>query len=155
MPAPSAEPAAPPVDEAIATVEQQFGLLIETARASLRAHALKVHPQLQPVGYRVAALLVRRGPLHAAEVAELLSTDKSLVSRTVKQLEELGMLVRQPDPADRRASYLVATAEAVRRFDELHAADRAALYERMRGWAPDEVRQLARLLEKLNTTFAD
>lgn len=142
------------VDAAIATVDRQFQILLDTVRASLREHAERVHPQLPPVGYRVVGLLVRNGPLHSGEVAGRLTADKSLVSRTVKQLEELGLLTREPDPDDRRACYLVATPEAVRRFDEISAADQRALYERLRGWDPEEMSQLGRLLTKFNETFS-
>lgn len=143
------------VDEAIATVEQQFGVLLETVRASLRDHAERLHPQLPPVGYKVTGLLVRQGPLHAGQVSERLGTDKSLVSRTVKQLEELGLLRREPDPADRRASFLAATPEAVRRFDEISAADQRVLHERLRDWDHQDMTELGRLLAKFNQTFAD
>ncbi len=142
------------VDQAIATVEQQFGVLLETVRASLRDHAERVHPQLPAVGYKVVGLLVRQGPLHPGRVAERLGADKSLVSRTVKQLEELGLLTREPDPTDRRACFLVATAEAVRRFEEIRAADQRVLYARLRDWEHQDMAELGRLLSKLNATFS-
>jgi DNA-binding MarR family transcriptional regulator len=142
------------VDTAIATVERQLGVLLETVRATLRDHAERVHPQLLPVGYKVVGMLVRHGPLHPGQVAERLGADKSLVSRTVRQLEELGLLTRESDPADRRACFLVATPEAVRRFDDISSADQRVLYERLRDWDHAEMSELGRLLVKLNLTFA-
>ena len=146
--------AVPRVDHAIARVERQFGIIFEGVRASLREHALSIHPELQPFGYKVVGLLVSRGPLHASQMAELLATDKSLLSRTAKQLETLDLVSRQPDPNDGRATFLVATDEAVRRFDAVRKRDQQVLYQRMRGWDADEVLQLAALLEKLNDTFS-
>lgn len=142
------------IETAIATVERQLGVLLETVRVSLRDHAERMHPELLPTGYKVVGLLVRRGPLHPGAVADRLSADKSLVSRTVKQLEELGLLTREPDPADRRACFLVATPEAVRRFDEISAADQRALDERLRDWDQEEMSEFGRLLAKLNQSFA-
>ncbi len=142
------------VDESTATVEQQFGILLETVRASLRDHAARLHPHVLPLGYKVTGLLVRQGPLHAGQVSERLGTDKSLVSRTVKQLEELGLLTREQDLADRRACFLVATPEAVRRFDEISAADQHVLHERLRDWDHQDMSELGRLLTKFNQTFA-
>jgi DNA-binding MarR family transcriptional regulator len=141
------------VDQGIAVIEQQFAILLQTVRASLRDHAVRVHPQLQPVGYKVIGLLVRFGPLHPKQVAERLDTDKGLISRTVKELEGLGLLTRDRDPDDRRAYFLNATPEAFSRFDEISTADQRELYDRLRSWNPEEVTELGRLMTKLNDTF--
>ena len=142
------------IDRAIQDVEQQFRLIFAGARASLLDHAKRIHPELQPAGYKVVDLLVRHGPLHAGEVARLLVSDKSLISRTVKQLAELQLVTRQLDPRDGRAWLLEATTDARRRVENLASADQQLLYERMRGWTTDQVVQLAELLTKLNETFA-
>ena len=46
--------------------------------------AAAVHPDLQPVGYKILSALVHRGRLHAGAIADVLEIDKSVVSRQVQ-----------------------------------------------------------------------
>lgn len=140
-------------DLAIAAVEEQFSTLFNRVRAAIRERALGVHPDLQPAGYKMLSALVRSGPAHAGELAELLATDKSVVSRQVRLLEQLGFVERQADPADRRASYLVATEAAVARIGLVKAEDRATLYRGLGTWPIDDIDRLAALLGRLNESM--
>lgn len=142
----------PAVDQAIASVEEQFTILFNQVSSGMRERAAKVHPDLQPVGYRLLSTLVRTGPLHAGALAGLLSTDKSVVSRQVRILEDLGLIERRVDPSDRRASFLVATPPAIEKVNEARVADQARLYRSLRKWGVDDVGRLADLLARLNST---
>lgn len=140
----------PAVDESIAAVEEQFTILFNQVSAGMRDRAAGVHPDLQPVGFKLLSTIVRTGPTHAGALAGMLSTDKSVVSRQVRILEELGLVERRTDPADRRASFLVATPAAVEKVNEVRAADQVRLYRNLRRWAPEDVERLAELLARLN-----
>lgn len=142
----------PEIDQAIASVEEQFTILFNQVSAGMRERATRVHPDLQPVGYRLLSTLVRTGPLHAGALAGLLTTDKSVVSRQVRILEDLGFVERRVDPSDRRASFLVATPPAIEKVNEARAADQAQLYRSLRKWGVDDVGRLADLLARLNST---
>ncbi|MCI0157939.1 MarR family transcriptional regulator [Leifsonia shinshuensis] len=139
-------------DHAIAAVEEQFTILFNRVSAGMRERSARVHPDLQPVGFKLLNTLVRTGPVHAGALAGELATDKSVVSRQVRILEELGFVERRTDPADRRASFLVATPAAVERVNEARAADQAQLYRSLRQWGADDVGRLASLLARLNET---
>jgi len=138
-------------DAAIASVEEQFAIMFAGVKARMRDRARKVHPELQPVGYTILATLTRSGPTHAGALAELLDTDKSIISRQARLLERLGLLEREPDPADGRATFLKASTDAVRRVAEVHAEQRAVLYEGLRGWEVTDLEQLGDLLARINT----
>ncbi|GIT81436.1 transcriptional regulator [Leifsonia sp. LS1] len=140
------------VDQAIAAVEEQFTILFSQVSAGMRDRAAKVHPDLQPVGFRLLSTLVRTGPLHAGALAGMLATDKSVVSRQVRILEDLGLIEREVDPSDRRASFLVATPPAIEKVNEARAADQAKLYLGLRQWGAEDVGRLADLLARLNET---
>jgi len=137
-------------DAAIAEVEEQFTRLFNQVGTSMRERAARIHPDLQPVGYKLLSTIVRSGPIHAGALAAMLYTDKSVISRQVKVLEDMGFIERQADPSDRRASFLAATPEAIERVNEVRAADQANLYRSLRRWGEDDVRRLAELLERLN-----
>lgn len=52
--------------------------------------------------------------VRATELARLAGLHKQAVGRLVDELEELGVVERVPDPADRRAKLVVPTAEGIR-----------------------------------------
>ncbi|WP_460945481.1 MarR family winged helix-turn-helix transcriptional regulator [Okibacterium endophyticum] len=141
------------IDEAIAAVEREFGIMFNRVRQNIRQRAARIHPDLQPVGFNVISALVRDGPHQTGRLAEVLMADKSVISRTVKQLEELGLVSREQDPADGRAHFIVATDDGRDRFEAVIAAEKELLYERMRDWPASDVNRLADLLVKLNETF--
>ena len=137
-------------DQAIAEVEEQFTRLFNQVGTAMRDRASHIHPDLQPGGYKLLSTIVRSGPIHAGDLAAMLYTDKSVISRQVRILEEMGFVERQTDPTDRRASFLAATPEAIEKVDEVRAADQASLYRSLRRWGEEDVRRLAELLERLN-----
>lgn len=143
-------PAGAGTDAAIAEVEEQFTRLFNQVGTSMRERASRIHHDLQPVGYKLLSTIVRSGPIHAGALAAMLYTDKSVISRQVKILEDMGFVERRADPTDRRASFLAATPEAIERVNEVRAADQANLYRSLRRWGEDDVRRLAELLERLN-----
>jgi DNA-binding MarR family transcriptional regulator len=142
------------VDQAIAEVEDQFSVLFNRVRTVMRDRALGVHPDLQPVGFKMLSAIVRFGPTHAGALADALSTDKSVISRQANILESLGFIERRIDPSDRRASFLVATPAAIDKINEQRLGDQALLYRNLRDWEPGEVERLAALLARLNSAFS-
>ena len=78
------------------------------------------HGDLRPRHAAVLAYLDEDG-VRASELARLSGRHKQVVGRLVDELEALGYLRRQPDPADRRAKLVVPTArglELMRLSDE-------------------------------------
>jgi len=137
-------------DGAIESVEREFGSLFVRLRTRMRTQAQELHPQIQPAGYLMLTTLSRSGPMHAGALAEVLYADKSLVSRQASQLEQLGLLRREQDPADRRATYFAITEEADRRLTELVERNRRELRAGLADWDVDELQLFARLLHRLS-----
>lgn len=154
--APESAPAPPGLSqamaEAIGEVEQQFGTLIVSARASIRNRAAAIHPELQPTGYKVLTLLSHHGARQQVELAEELQTDKAMMSRTIKQLGEFGLVACTADPNDGRAKLISITAEARAKFEVTTAESRRLLYDRLGTWDQAEVERFAELLARLNET---
>lgn len=140
---------------AITALEQQLGRLFQTAKTLMRDRALAVHPDLSPGSYNVLATLVRSGPYHAGALAAALYVDKSVISRIAKQLGELGLVERRPDPVDGRAYFLAATPDAVRRVEQVRDEHRRELHEFLAGWDEADIEQLTALLARLNSTRAE
>lgn len=135
---------------AVVGLEQQLALLFATARTLMRDRAAAVHPELSIGSYNVLSALVRTGPQHASTLATTLFADKSVISRIIRQLTDLGLAERRADPADGRAFFIAATPDAVVKVDAIRDDYRKALHRFLAGWDPSEIRQLTTLLGKLN-----
>jgi len=82
-----------------------FGHLARVLRPTEASLAANLTPT------RVAVLLntVRNGPIRLSEVAEQEGLNPTLLSRTVANLAQDGLVTRRADEADRRSAWLDAT----------------------------------------------
>lgn len=147
---PSAAAEKPALGGLIDQVEGQFATMFVNARNSLRARAAAINPQLSPIGYKVLAIIWRDGARQQGCVAEEMDIDKALMSRTIKQLEQFGLVERSIDPSDGRAMLVSMTAQARESFHATVARARSVLHDRLADWDIDEVRRFTDLLAKLN-----
>jgi DNA-binding MarR family transcriptional regulator len=136
--------------EAIVEVEEQMSTLSRLLQLRTRRAATAIHPELPPFGLKLLRLLVRDGPTHASVAAGLLDVDRSVVSRQVKQLEDLGLIELVTDENDGRARYLVVTDIARQRLDETVGGGRTLLHDALGSWEPDDLRQFAAYIARLN-----
>lgn len=137
------------LDQAVARVEHELGRLFARIRIGWRDAAASVHPDLQPLGYQVLTSIVSGKANTAGAIIERLQTDKSAVSRHVRQLEELGLVESVPDPDDRRARRLVATELAEQRVAIARATYKGRIGDRLRAWSADDLQHFADLLDAL------
>lgn len=137
------------LDLAVARVEHELAGLFARIRVSWREAAVTVHPDLQPLGYQVLTSIATGKATSAGAIIERLQTDKSAVSRQVRQLEELGLVESVRDPDDRRARVLVATDLAQERVAAARARYEERLGERLRAWSADDLDHFADLLAAL------
>lgn len=138
---------------AIADVEKQFGAMVVKTRNSIRKRAAAIHPELQPMGFKVLTILARSGPAQQVALAQEMAADKAVMSRTIKQLEELGLVSRIADPSDGRAMLVDMTADTQRKYDASLSHARRLLHERLATWDAGEVRRFADLLGRLNDSM--
>lgn len=108
-----------------------------------------VHPDLQPLGYQVLTSIASGKANTAGALVEGLQTDKSAVSRHVRQLEEMGFVDSVRDPEDGRARLLVATGLAHERIAIARATYEGRLGERLRAWSAADLDHFADLLDAL------
>lgn len=160
QPAPSApSPTSPPSSlntpdpalvQAIADVQKQLGTMLVKAGDSIRSRALAIHPDLQAMGFKVLTILSQSGPMQQVALAHKAGTDKAVMSRTITQLESLGLVARTADPSDGRALLVTITPEAQRRLEANTLVARKVLFDRMSSWNVGELHRFADLLARLN-----
>jgi len=75
---------------------------------------------LRTTQYGILVKLKRRGPLSINALAAQLVLDRTTLGRNVRPLERDGLIVIEPDPADRRSKVLRLTNAGEARFERAH-----------------------------------
>ncbi|MFG2024096.1 MarR family winged helix-turn-helix transcriptional regulator [Streptomyces sp. NPDC048825] len=138
------------VDQEFLALERELTVLLRRARASSGEMAREVHPDLESAAYGLLVRLDERGGQRATELAAYIGVGKATMSRQLRALEELGLIAREPDPADGRAWLVHLTEEGRARFRTVRDARRARYVRQLANWDRKEVAELARLLHQLN-----
>jgi DNA-binding MarR family transcriptional regulator len=128
--------------------------LMEQFRAIAHATHNQTNARMSAAGlslarFRVLSALQSAGRIRMNELSAELGVVPRTVTTIVDALEKEGMVMRLPDPADRRATRLEITPEGVSqlsRFRALHDSAAAELFDVL---TAAEKRQLARLLRRL------
>ncbi|MGC3000755.1 MarR family winged helix-turn-helix transcriptional regulator [Streptomyces sp. G35A] len=148
--APAPGPASGVDQPGFLALERELTVLLRRARASQGEMAREVHPDLEPSAYGLLVRLDECGTQRATELAAYIGVGKATMSRQLRALEELGLVAREPDPADGRAWLVALTEEGHDRVSRVREARRARYAGRLADWDPAEVVELARLLHQLN-----
>ncbi|MBB3085169.1 MarR family winged helix-turn-helix transcriptional regulator [Geodermatophilus sabuli] len=138
------------VREAIVHVEREIALLLRRSRAMSARLSRELHPDLDGSAYGLLVLLEDAGPLRASDLVARLGLDKSTVSRQIGSLVDLGLVTREPDPADGRAQVLRTSAEGAARLSRIRDARRARWEADLADWPVEDVAVLGDLLGRLN-----
>src|SRR3954451_14059436 len=85
-------------------LEREVGVLIRRIKRVIGERARAVHEDLQPASYLMLYWLADEGPGRASAMVERFNIDKGAISRQLLHLDELGLVVRSPEPAVGRAS---------------------------------------------------
>lgn len=136
-------------ERAVRVLEAEFGVLTAQFRRYMRANAEHVSPGLQPGAYTVFTEVVRRGPITLSALAEHLILDKAVVSRAVRELEELELVQRERAPGDGRSSLLTATESGVERLRAARGPAGHGLTRGLADWRLADIQRLAVLLHAL------
>lgn len=104
---------------------------------------------LDKAGYGVLTVVSMLEPARVSDVASRLNLDLSTVSRQVAHLERSGLVGRQADPDDGRASRLSTTARGHDVLDRVRQSRQRLLADALAGWSQDDRRHLASLTTRL------
>ena len=137
---------------AILTVEDHISTLTRKLNLIVRNAATAVDPSLQPVGYRLLRTIQRCGTVQASVAADMLVVDRSVISRQIRQLEELGLVETRTDPDDGRARILALTDEGNARMRSVNPTNRTIMHGLLTSWSVDELESFAAQVERLNQT---
>src|SRR6478752_164564 len=136
---------------AVQALEGEVGELINQFRIVLIANAERLSPGMLPGAYKVFTTIVRKESVTISALAESLMMDKGQLSRTVRELEHLGLVHRTPDPEDGRSSLLSPTDEGLERLAVARSPYESSLVTTLAGWQIEDIETLARLLRALSS----
>ncbi|GAA1952916.1 MarR family winged helix-turn-helix transcriptional regulator [Kitasatospora viridis] len=127
-------------------------LLRRGTRAQLYQHLTEgLGEAVDEVTYPVLSGLARTGPRSAADLAGEIGLDRSGVTRRATRLEEAGLLRREPDPHDRRATLLALTGDGQQAVAATRRRLAAHIEAALADWPPEEARSFARHLQRFVT----
>ncbi|MEZ5094045.1 MarR family winged helix-turn-helix transcriptional regulator [Nocardioides sp.] len=142
-------------DDLMGGLEGEFGVLLHRLRRVVADRARAVHPDLTGASYLLLGHLLEHGPMRSSCLVETFGVDKGAVSRQVRQLLDLGLVERRPDPEDGRAQ-LVAVSESAREaLVEVSGQRRKLLADRLSDWTEDDLRGFVSVLGRYNAALAD
>ena len=104
---------------------------------------------LSPTDVWLLAAIDEQGPVRVSDLAAWQGVDKSTTTTQVRRLEVPGLVVRKPDPADRRAVLLTVTPRGRRARRRMAAAGAAVIQQILEGWSDDDRQTLGALLTRL------
>lgn len=134
---------------AVRALEAEFGELINRVRGILMENAQRVSPGMLPGAYKVFTTIARRERISQSALADLLAVDKGQLSRSVRELEKLDLIQREPDPQDGRASILSATPYGLERLEAARRPQEDTLIGALAEWPLADIDTLTRLLHAL------
>jgi DNA-binding MarR family transcriptional regulator len=123
---------------------------------------VRLHERLlQAAGVRLdragATLLHKlhlHGPIRVTALADLLGVDAPTVTRKIQQLERDGLVGREPDPDDRRATQIHLTPAGKRTLERVLKARRQWLDRLLRDWKESDLEAFATLLGRFSDDLA-
>jgi len=147
---PAAAPGEPLADQ-VGAVEAAITDLFRLAgsRRLHRARQQRSGTELSRSGWEFLRRVDDLGPIRVSQLAGLLDLSLPVTSRALQRLQDEGLVARQPDPRDGRASRFVATERGRVARRNIQAAMHDELATVLSAWPEADRELLAALLPRL------
>lgn len=137
------------IDTALGDLQTHLNLIFARTRTLWRESAARIAPELQVGGYKLLTFIDRAGTASAHELAERFEMDKSVISRQVRMLEELGLIESRADERDGRLRVLTATPAACAALAELRSDHASRLRTVVAELTPGEIHAASKVFRLL------
>lgn len=138
--------------DGISEIIAEFSEVFAFARTRWARYAEEVDPELKGIGIMMLQLILRKGPISATGISQMLDMDKAMVSRQVTKLRELELVDTQPAAEDRRVVLLTPSPKAEELLGAIRQKWAHAYHERFADWSPGELEQLRVSLHRFNAS---
>jgi len=131
-------------------LEQEFEYLVRQMRRATTVNASLVSEGMLAGSYKVFTAIARLGPVSFSTLTDELLVDKGQMSRTLRDLDERGLITRSPDPHDGRSVLLELSEFGRERFTSARSNYGTLLRSSMSDWSAADIRRFAQLLHALS-----
>jgi DNA-binding MarR family transcriptional regulator len=139
----------------LADTASRLRLAIVRTSRRLRQESAGAAKELTPTSVAALATVERHGPLTPSELAEIERIKRPTATRTLRVLEEAGLVDRSPDPGDGRSCLVAVNTAGREQLRRLRGRKNAYLARRMRGLPDEDVETLERAAEILEALLED
>ncbi|MBF6064585.1 MarR family transcriptional regulator [Nocardia terpenica] len=129
--------------------KEQMRALARTTQRFAEAMRQGIARTYDPVRVGVLNLAAEHGPLRAGEIAVRLDALPSSVTRHVRILVDSGLVTATPDPADRRAVLVEATAAGRTELADFQRVGDEVFGAVIADWSAEDVVALTGLLDRM------
>jgi DNA-binding MarR family transcriptional regulator len=137
-------------EQAALAVEREVTVLFRRGRARTAEMSRRVHPALEGVAYSLLGYIEESAPVRLTDIGVHFGVGKPTLSRQIKTLEGLGLVVREVDPLDRRSSLVSLTEDGSERYRRAREVRMGRFRALMATWDTVDVERFAELLERFN-----
>jgi len=130
-------------------------LRVAIGRLERRLNMAARETGLTPTQILVLTALVRHGSIGIGELAAVESLNPTMLSRVIGKLDEMELIRRVPDPADRRAALIEPTAAGRRMKSRIQQQRTAALASRLELLSSSQEKAIMTALPALEALVPD
>lgn len=147
---PAGSPGGESRSRAFEALEREFEHIFTQFRRSAMANASQVSAGMLPGAYKVLTTISRIGSATLSELTEILLTDKGQMSRTIRELDERGLIDRSPDPCDGRSMRISLSEFGAHRLAVTRGEKEHELRDAMGRWTVGDIVRFTELLHALS-----
>ena len=148
------QPEAPPEVIAVARYNELVTKNLRNSRV-LPDMAERAGARLTRATFELLALIYRHGPLRVSELVQRVGVDQSTVSRQIRPLEDLGLVARSEDAADRRVVWLDVTDAGADVMRDIRRRVSRNVEAALASWSPADRETFGKLLERFRQSVLD
>lgn len=134
----------------VTSILRELSQTLAVERTRLHRVAASVHPALTGVGFIILQIIQQHGEFTAAQLAQKLVMDKSLVSRHIAELRRHELVICRPSTIDGRVVLIEASEQAREALQLANSLALRAYRERFDVFTEAELAKLYKYLRRLN-----
>ena len=143
---------------AMTDLEREISRFFRSARSLSERIAAHIHPDLDAPGYALLATILDLDPddqgVRAVDLANRTKLHKSTLSRSISDVERLGLIARVRDPDDARARLVTLTERGRTAVEQSRVGRSELMSRRLAEWDTGDLTQLAMLLQRFSRALS-
>ena len=128
---------------------RQMGFISRQAMMKMNQEASQY--ELDNNLFLILTRIVEHPAIHQSQLAELVQIDKTTLSRSLRKLEERGLIVKKTKTQNKKFKELYPTTSALKVYDKLIGFEDRYIQTKLHQLTSSELFQLQNILDKIDT----